>query len=77
MSTFGWIDSREGEITLGLMAGLGDKVLDKRIVERNITKGLISKERYEKHLTELPDREGSYEHVEVEPSEPSEDAAEA
>lgn len=59
------------------MAGLTDRVLDKRIVERNITKGLISKEQYEKHLTELPDREGAYEHVEVEPSEPTEGAAEA
>ena len=56
------------------MAALGDKVVDKRIVERNITKGLVSKEQYEQHLAELPDREGSYDRVEVEPSDSSEDA---
>ena len=56
------------------MAALGDKIVDKRIVERNITKGLVSKEEYEQHLTELPDREGSYDRVEVEPGESNEDA---
>ncbi|UCH30416.1 MAG: hypothetical protein JSV06_05170 [Myxococcales bacterium] len=57
------------------MASLGDKVVDKRIVERNITKGLMTKEQYEQHLAELPDREGTYDRVEVEPSESTEDAA--
>lgn len=65
-------DSPEGEITLGPMAALGDKIVDKRIVERNIAKGLVTKEQYEQHLGELPDREGSYDRVEVEPSDSSE-----
>lgn len=56
------------------MAALGDKVVDKRIVERNITKGLLTKEQFDQHLSELPDREGSYETVEVEPKEESEHA---
>jgi hypothetical protein len=47
------------------MAALGDKILDKRIVERNITKGLVSKDQYTQHLAELPDREGSFERVGV------------
>jgi hypothetical protein len=55
------------------MAALGDKVVDKRIVERNITKGLVTKEEFEQHLADLPDREGSYERVEVEPSDSNED----
>jgi hypothetical protein len=49
------------------MASLGDKVLDKRIIERNITKGLMTREQFEHHLAELPDREGAYERIEVEP----------
>lgn len=56
------------------MAALGDKVVDKRIVERNIAKGLLTNERFEQHLSELPDREGSYERVEVEQKDESEDA---
>ena len=56
------------------MAALGDKVVDKRIVERNITKGLVTKEQYDKHLAELPDGEGSYDPVEVESGESTEDA---
>ncbi|MEM7436424.1 MAG: hypothetical protein AAF436_14810 [Myxococcota bacterium] len=51
------------------MASLGDKLLDKRIIERNIDKGLISKEEYEQHLQQLADREGAYETVELEPSD--------
>ena len=57
------------------MAALGDKVTDKRIVERNIAKGLLTKEQYDQHLGELPDREGSYDRVEVEPSEPTQNAS--
>ena len=56
------------------MATLGDKVVDKRIVERNITKGLVTKEQYERHLADLPDQEGAYERVEVEPNDSSDDA---
>ncbi len=51
------------------MATLGDRLVDKRIVERNITKGLISKEEYEQHLTALVDREGSYDTVEIDPGD--------
>jgi len=39
--------------------------MDKRIVERNIAKGLISKEEYEQRLAKLADREGSYDRVEI------------
>ncbi|MFW2389862.1 MAG: hypothetical protein ACN4G0_16100 [Polyangiales bacterium] len=58
------------------MATLGDKLMDKRIVERNIAKGLVTKDEYEKHLADLADREGSYETVEIEP-EGSDDQLEA
>ncbi len=55
------------------MATLGDKLLDKRIVERNIAKGLISKADYEKHLADLADREGAYDKVEIDPNDLSDD----
>ncbi len=48
------------------MAALSDKLVDKRIIERNIAKGLVSTERYEQHLAELPDKEGECERVEIE-----------
>jgi hypothetical protein len=32
-----------------------DTLLDKRVIERNIKKGLVSRETFEKHLTALPD----------------------
>jgi hypothetical protein len=51
------------------MASLGDKLVDKRIVERNIAKGLISKEEYEQQLASLADQEGSYDTVEIDPSD--------
>jgi hypothetical protein len=51
------------------MATLGDKLVDKRIVERNIAKGLMTKEELEKHLRELPDREGAYDLVQIDPGE--------
>ncbi|MDH3201670.1 MAG: hypothetical protein OEM15_12325 [Myxococcales bacterium] len=51
------------------MATLGDKLVDKRIIERNIAKGLISKEQYEQHLAGLPDKEGDCERVEIDPGE--------
>ena len=56
------------------MAALGDKTLDKRIVERNMAKGLVSKEDYEQHLAALPDKEGTYERVGIEASESEEGA---
>ncbi len=43
--------------------------MDKRIVERNIAKGLISKAEYEQRLASLADREGSYDTVEIDPNE--------
>ena len=51
------------------MATLGDKLDDKRIVDRNIAKGLISKEQYEQHLTDLADREGAYDQVDIDPGD--------
>ncbi|MDH3728315.1 MAG: hypothetical protein OER77_12360 [Myxococcales bacterium] len=51
------------------MAALGDKLVDKRIIERNMAKGLISKEQYEQHLAGLPDKEGDCERVEIDPGE--------
>jgi hypothetical protein len=43
--------------------------MDKRIVERNIAKGLISKAEYEQRLASLVDREGSYDTVEIDPGD--------
>lgn len=37
------------------MAELNDKIVDKRIVERNIKKGVISRADYEKHIKKLAD----------------------
>jgi hypothetical protein len=37
------------------MAKQNDRVVDKRVVERNLDKGLISKADLEKHLAALPD----------------------
>ncbi|MGB3053201.1 MAG: hypothetical protein WBB42_19510 [Polyangiales bacterium] len=51
------------------MAALGEKLVDKRIVERNIAKGLISKEEYERRLADLADQEGSYDKVEIDPGD--------
>ena len=58
------------------MATFGDKLVDKRIVERNIAKGLISKQEYEQHLTDLADREGAYDQVEIDPGD-SQDGSQA
>ena len=51
------------------MATLRDKLVDKRIVERNIAKGLLSEEQYEQHLADLADREGAYDRVEIDPGD--------
>jgi hypothetical protein len=56
------------------MASLGDKLVDKRIVERNITKGLISKDVYEQHLADLSDLEGTYDRVEIDPGDTGDDS---
>jgi hypothetical protein len=44
-------------------------LVDKRIVERNINKGLISKEDYRAHLASLQDRADAVELVSIEPPE--------
>lgn len=51
------------------MATLGDKLVDKRIIDRNIEKGLISKEEYDQHVTDLPDKEGDCERVAIDPGD--------
>lgn len=56
------------------MAALGDKLVDKRVLERNMTKGLISKEQYEQYLAELVDREGNCERIKIEPADTEEES---
>ncbi|NNE20057.1 MAG: hypothetical protein HKN10_16420 [Myxococcales bacterium] len=51
------------------MAALGENLMDKRIVERNIAKGLITQQEYEQQLASLADREGSYDTVEIDPAD--------
>ena len=55
------------------MANVGDKLVDKRIVERNMAKGLLSKEQYEQYLADLADREGGYDRIAVETGDGNED----
>jgi hypothetical protein len=38
-----------------IMAAYPPRIVDKRIVERNIRKGLIQRKEFEKFLTDLPD----------------------
>lgn len=47
------------------MAALKEELVDRRIVERNIKKGLLRKEEYEDHLAKLPDRANDLELVSV------------
>jgi len=54
------------------MAALGDKLMDKRVVERNMAKGVLSKERYEQYLADLADSEGRYERVQIDPGDAKE-----
>jgi hypothetical protein len=51
------------------MADLHPLLIDKRIVERNIAKGLVTRKDYDKHLADLPDRSNDGEWVEFEPPE--------
>jgi hypothetical protein len=44
------------------MAKQNDRVVDKRVVERNLEKGLISKADLEKHLAALPDQAANAEY---------------
>ena len=48
------------------MASIKDGIVDKRIIDRNMKKGLISKADYDKYLSELQDLEGAYELVRAE-----------
>lgn len=43
--------------------------MDKRVAERNMAKGLLSKEQYEQYLADLADSEGRYERVQIEPGD--------
>lgn len=52
------------------MADYHPLLIDKRIIERNIHKGLISRNDYQKHLESLPDSGQNAEVVEFEPPEP-------
>ena len=51
------------------MAKMDDQVVDKRIVERNIQKGLLTRDALEKHLAKLPDVVDNAEYVSVESEE--------
>jgi hypothetical protein len=52
-----------------------DFLVDKRIVERNIDKGLLTKKDYDQHISALADREDNAEIVDFEAQ--AEEAAEA
>ena len=45
------------------MADIHPSLVDKRIVERNIKKGLITRKDYEKHLSDLRDRADNAEFI--------------
>ena len=42
-----------------------DRLTDKRIVERNLDKGLLTKEQLEKHLAALPDLSANAEYLTI------------
>ena len=62
-------DTAFGEITLAAMTETRDQLVDKRIVERNIRKGLLSAQDYEGYLERLEDLEGRFEMIKVETGE--------
>ena len=47
------------------MAKLDEQVIDKRIVERNIEKGLLTEEEHQSHLIGLPDLKDNAEKVKL------------
>lgn len=51
-----------------------DILIDKRILQRNLDKGVVDSKQFEKHLASLPDRSENAAHttVEVEPTEAGE-----
>jgi hypothetical protein len=50
------------------MADLHPLLIDKRVVERNIAKGLVDRKQYDKYLADLPDQADNGEVVALEPS---------
>ncbi|MFW5921599.1 MAG: hypothetical protein ACOCUS_07145 [Polyangiales bacterium] len=48
------------------MADVPESLVDRRVIERNIAKGLIEKKDYEKHLESLPDVADNAAEVELE-----------
>ncbi|MEM1418847.1 MAG: hypothetical protein AAGH15_28400 [Myxococcota bacterium] len=57
------------------MAELNDKIVDKRIVERNIKKGVLSRAEYVKHIETLADAAENAETVSMTGDEAAEDEA--
>ncbi|HEY8429813.1 MAG TPA: hypothetical protein VIL20_15620 [Sandaracinaceae bacterium] len=43
-------------------------LIDRRVVQRNIAKGLVDAKEYEKYLAELPDVQGNAEVTVIEPA---------
>lgn len=56
---------------------VGEKLVDTRLIDRNIAKGLISREAYEKQLAELPDAAEQAEVIEAKFAEVGVKAVEA
>ena len=48
------------------MADVPESLVDRRVIERNIAKGLIEKKDYDKHLESLPDVAENAAEVELE-----------
>jgi hypothetical protein len=45
---------------------IADKTIDRRVLERNIRKGLVTEKEVSAYLASLPDREGEFEKIEME-----------
>lgn len=54
-----------------------DFLVDKRVVERNIKKGLVEPEELKRQIEALPDRESNLVHVSLDGSAPSDSSDEA
>lgn len=52
------------------MSDYPERLIDKRIVERNITKGLVDRAAYEAQLESLPDVSGNAEVVDLDAAPP-------
>jgi hypothetical protein len=59
------------------MADLHPLLIDKRVVERNIAKGLVDRKQYDKYLADLTDQADNGEVVALEPSPAQADEADA